>query len=210
MSGRPVRTASFAYALMAGVAVGLGAWWGRALPVRHPAPSWALGWWSSPVSIGLGLLVAGATIVFTRWALARTNWARALRRELRALVSGASARQLVVLGVCSGVAEELFFRGALQPIAGLTLTSIAFGLLHIGPRREFLPWTAWAVLMGFVLGGIYEATGALEGPILAHVLINTINLRVIALHHAAFGDARIDGGDGRLEPPKLVARVRRE
>lgn len=205
MSGRRVIAASIAYALMAGVAVGLGAWWGGALPVRHPAPSWALGEWASGVSIGLGLAVAAVTIGSTRWLLARTNWARALRRELRLLVGGASSAQLLLLGVCSGVAEELLFRGAIQPAIGLVLTSIGFGLMHVGPRREFLPWTAWAVVMGFVLGGIYEVTGALEGPILAHVLINVVNLRVIALH-----DATLDRGDGRLEPPKLVARVRRE
>lgn len=210
MTGRRALGASVAYALMAGVAVALGLWWSGGLPVRHPAPSMPLEASSVGVSIGLGLLVALVTIGATRALLARTNWARALRRELRALVGGASGAQLVMLGVSSGVAEELLFRGAIQPIAGLTLTSIGFGLMHVGPRREFLPWTLWAVVMGFVLGGIYELTGAIEGPILAHVLINTVNLRAIALHDAALGDARDDGSDGRLEPPKLVARVRRE
>ena len=45
--------------------------------------------------------VALVTIGSTRLLLARTNWARALRRELRALVGGATGAQLAMLGVSS-------------------------------------------------------------------------------------------------------------
>lgn len=205
MIGRRIAGALVAYVLMGGVALGLGLWQGRLPTLAHPAPALALGAWSSAASLGAGLAIALVTILSTRWLLVRTRWARALRRELRMLLVGASGAQLLLLGVSSGVAEELLFRGAIQPIAGLFLTSLGFGLLHVGPRRELLPWTAWAIVMGFVLGALYEATGTLAGPILAHVLINTVNLRVIVLH-----DARLDRDDGRLAPPKLVARVRRE
>lgn len=194
-----------AYAAMALGAIGLGAWLERPVPVRHPSPIFQLGWGAPLVSIALGLVVAAITIGSTQLLLERARWARALRRELKMLVEGASGGQLVLLALASGTAEELFFRGALQPSVGLVTTSLVFGLLHVGPRREFLPWTAWALVMGLVLGGVYELTGALEGPVIAHVLVNAVNLRVIARH-----DARLDVGDGRPPPPKLVARIRRQ
>lgn len=205
MSGRRMAFLLIAYLAMALAAIGLGAWLERPVPVRHPSPILQLGWSAPLVSLALGLAVAAITIGSTRVLLERARWARALRRELKILVEGASGAQLVLLAVASGLAEELFFRGALQPAAGLVTTSVLFGALHVGPRREFLPWTAWALVMGLVLGGVYELTGALEGPVIAHVLVNAVNLRVIARH-----DARLDPGDGRLPPPKLVARVRRQ
>ncbi|UJR81028.1 CPBP family intramembrane glutamic endopeptidase [Sandaracinus amylolyticus] len=205
MSRRRITGALVAYAVTIIVALGLGLALGRPMIVRHPSAIVDLGGAASVVSIGLGLVVGMITIMSTRSLLARTRWAKALRSELKTFVEGASGAQLVLLGLASGVAEELLFRGALQPALGYVVTSIGFGLLHLAPRRDLVPWTAWAVVMGFVLGGIYELTGALEGPIVAHVLINVVNLRVIARH-----DARLDPGDGRLEPPKLVARVRRD
>ncbi|AKF06354.1 CPBP family intramembrane glutamic endopeptidase [Sandaracinus amylolyticus] len=205
MSRRRITGALIAYAATIVVALGLGVALGRPMIARHPSAILDLGGAASIVSMGLGLVIAVITITSTRSLLARTRWARALRTELKTLLEGASGAQLVLLGVASGVAEELLFRGALQPWLGYVGTSIGFGLLHVAPRRELLPWTVWAVVMGFVLGGVFELTGALEGPIVAHVLINVVNLRVIARH-----DARLDPGDGRLEPPKLVSRVRRE
>lgn len=204
MSARRMAGVLVAYGAMAIAGFGIGAWLGRPVPVRHPAPLLELGAYAGWASIALGLVVAGVTIGSTRVLLERARWARALRTELKLLLERASGAQLVVLGIASGTAEEIFFRGALQPFAGYVLTSLVFGLLHVGPRREFLPWTAWAVVMGFVLGGVFELTGALEGPLLAHVLINAVNLRVIARH-----DGRLDPGDGRPPPPKLVGRVRR-
>lgn len=192
-----------AYAAMAGVALGLGMWDGRPLPLHDPSPSGALGDGADAVSIGLGALVATATVLATRWLIAHATWARELRVSFRTVLEGASERQLLLLGLFSGLAEELLFRGAIQPHAGLALTSIGFGLLHTGPSRTFLPWTLWAVAMGFVLGGIFEWTGSLYGPIVAHVAINVLNLRAIALH-----DPRIDHDDGRLPPPRLVPRPR--
>jgi membrane protease YdiL (CAAX protease family) len=204
VTGQRVGLLTAAYVLMVALAMAMG-WATWTLPMRHPAPWLQLGEAAWRISLGLGALVGIITVVSTRWLLMRAAWARALRSELRILVAGASHTQLVLLGVSSGIAEELFFRGAIQPLAGLTVTSFVFGFAHVGPRREFLPWTLWALVMGFVLGGLYEMTGMIEGPILAHAMINTINLRVIARHDAALGDGR--------EPPstqRLVTRVRRQ
>jgi len=51
-----------------------------------------------------------------------------------------------------------------------------FGLAHIGPDRRYLVWTAWAVLAGFVFGVLYEVSGGLLAPVLAHCAHNATTL----------------------------------
>lgn len=102
---------------------------------------------------------------------------RKLSEELAPhLVDVARRRDLVLISVFSGVGEEAFFRGALQPVLGITLTSILFGALHIGPDRRYLLWTLWAVGAGFLFGFLYEWTGGLLAPMSAHVLHNAATL----------------------------------
>jgi membrane protease YdiL (CAAX protease family) len=84
------------------------------------------------------------------------------------LVDGAASTSLVLVAIFSGVGEEAFFRGALQQEFGLVVASVLFGLAHISPDRRYLVWTAWAVLAGFVFGFLYEVSGGLLAPILAH------------------------------------------
>jgi membrane protease YdiL (CAAX protease family) len=38
--------------------------------------------------------------------------------------------QVIFLSICAGVGEEIFFRGALQPILGIWVTSIFFVAIH--------------------------------------------------------------------------------
>lgn len=153
-------------------------------------------------SLALGLALALATTVSTRWLVTRADWARTLRAQMRPFLAGASTAQLGMLALLSGVAEEVFFRGALQPWLGLTVTSLSFGLLHLGPTRAFVPWTIWAVAMGFLFGGIVVLTGHLAGAVVAHVAINAVNLRLVADY-----DGALDVPSTRA--PGLVDRRRR-
>jgi CAAX protease family protein len=92
------------------------------------------------------------------------------------LVDGASGGGLVLLSVFSGVGEESFFRGVIQQEFGLVVASLAFGAVHVGPDRRYLVWTAWAVMAGFLFGALYQITGGLLAPILAHSLHNAATL----------------------------------
>jgi membrane protease YdiL (CAAX protease family) len=91
-------------------------------------------------------------------------------------VDGARRSDLILVSVFSGVGEEAFFRGALQPLLGLVVTAILFGALHTGPDRRYLAWTLWAIGAGLLFGFLYEWTGGLLAPITAHVLHNAATL----------------------------------
>ena len=135
----------------------------------HPLRDGAVG-----VAAGLALVVASR--VWTRHTRAGADLADSLSRLLGPL----PLPTVAALALASGLAEEAFFRGALQPRVGLVAASLLFGLAHFVPRSGLGSWAPAAVLAGFVLGGLYEATGNLLAPVLAHVLVNALNLRWLA------------------------------
>ena len=92
------------------------------------------------------------------------------------LVDGAKRRDLVLVSILSGVGEETFFRGALQPEIGLLASSLLFGVLHLGPDRRYLVWTVWAIGAGFLFGLLYLWTGGILAPVTAHVMHNAATL----------------------------------
>jgi len=102
---------------------------------------------------------------------------RRLSNELAPhLVDDAKRRDLVLVSIFSGVGEEAFFRGALQPEIGLVASSLLFGVLHVGPDRRYLVWTLWAIAAGFLFGLLYLWTGGILAPVTAHVMHNAATL----------------------------------
>ncbi len=125
----------------------------------------------------LGALTAALTISLGLLAYRLLPVLRQIAEELAPrLVDGADRSSLVLVSIFSGVGEETFFRGALQPEFGLVVASLAFGILHVGPDRRYLVWTVWAILAGFIFGVLYEITGGLLAPTLAHCAHNAATL----------------------------------
>ncbi len=151
-----------------------------ALPFGHPEP-----WLEAPYTTRFALSVLGGVtlgivvIASTRMLVRRVTWAQNLHLEFRNLLGPLSGPSIAVLALTSGFAEEMFFRGAMQPALGLWLSALIFGAVHVGPNRSFLPWTVWAFAMGLAFGVLFVATGVLWGPIIAHVLINYRNMSFI-------------------------------
>ena len=129
----------------------------------------------------LGGLAVGLLIVFaSRMALYRFEWARWLHRELRHLLFPLTDFEIIVLAVASSIGKEIFFRDALLPAIGLLGSSAIFALLHIGPKARHLPWTASSFAIGLLFGAMFQWTGDLTGPVVAHFLVNFLNLRHVA------------------------------
>jgi membrane protease YdiL (CAAX protease family) len=132
---------------------------------------------SVAASLLLGALTAAVTISLGLLAYRLLPVLRELAEELAPrLVDRAHRSSLVLVAIFSGVGEETFFRGTLQPEFGLVVASLVFGLVHVGPDRRYLVWTAWAILAGFMFGALYEITGGLLAPILAHCAHNAVTL----------------------------------
>ena len=132
-------------------------------------------------SVPLGLLLGALTVVLSVTSgLLLYRLVPVLRQiadELGPrLVEGASNQNLILVSLFSGVGEEVFFRGAVQQEFGLLVASLLFGVVHVGPDRRYLLWSAWAVVAGLIFGLLYDFTGGLLAPILAHAGHNAATL----------------------------------
>ncbi|GAB5548658.1 MAG: hypothetical protein SangKO_084180 [Sandaracinaceae bacterium] len=206
MSRRRILLSTVAvYATLTVIGVGWAAFRGRPQVLLYPEPWIALDApWRHLASLAGGALVAGITLGLTRLWVRRFRWARRLHVSFREVLGALDRRTVLGVALASGIGEEVFFRGALQPSLGYVLTAILFGVVHVAPRKDLWPWTLWALVMGFVLGGLHAATGSLLGPIVAHVWINYANLGFIVDH-----DPRAPQPDPSGAPRLVHRRERR-
>jgi len=160
------------------------------LPLLGLALAWSgfqgtLGGWIGPasgvptdvllgVAAGLGVVVLTAVLVAVSRRFERLA-------ELMARLTGPMSWPVIALAAAaSSVAEEAFFRGAVQGSFGLVAASLVFALCHAVPDRRYLPWTAFALVAGLGLGGLFLWRGSLVAPVLAHFTINLVNLRLLS------------------------------
>lgn len=124
------------------------------------------------IGTALGLGVVGLSRLLTQVSAA----ARGLERAFIRMLGPLSLGTCLLLASTSALAEEIFFRGALQLHLGFVWTSLLFGLMHVPFDRSLILWMPFAVAMGFLLGWTYEATETLAAPIATHFVINFLNL----------------------------------
>jgi hypothetical protein len=128
-----------------------------------------------------GLAALGLSEGLTRW----TRLGDALADLLGEGLAGVGLGDALLLALASGMAEEMLFRGALQPVVGLFWASLIFGACHFLPRRELAMWSVFAVVIGLAFGWLYDWTGHLAAPIVAHTLVNGVNLPRLARRYEA-------------------------
>jgi len=103
-----------------------------------------------------------------------------LQGRPRAL-SHQSLRDALWLALVSGVAEEMFFRGALWQHLGLVGTSVFFGICHVVPVRALAGYPVFAFFAGLLLGALRERTGSVWPCAVAHGTVNALNLAWIGV-----------------------------
>lgn len=174
MKSALARSSVLGYTLLLALAILIVFWQGRLGEVfRFP------GWYPFAMRLVLGVLLAGLVLASARALRGTFRWAQLLELEFQALLSPLTAADACLLAASSGLVEELFFRAALQPLLGLWVTSLAFGVLHYPANRRMIPWTLMAFLLGLMLGYVYLRTGSLLAVAVAHGLINYVELMSI-------------------------------
>ncbi|HIE52808.1 MAG TPA: CPBP family intramembrane metalloprotease [Armatimonadetes bacterium] len=128
-----------------------------------------------------GLVGAGGMMLMNyglvKWAV-RQQWQeprRWIEELFQPLFSGLNLREILIISLGAGFAEEILFRGVVQPSLGWITASLLFGCLHV-PQRKFLSLGAWATGQGLYLGGLYLLTGNLLVPMLTHALYDAAAL----------------------------------
>ena len=133
-------------------------------------------------SLVLGACGAALALILTRLLFTRAKWARALHDKLRPLVRHEDDAVIWLMAIASSVGEELFFRGFLSVTIGIWLSSIAFGVLHQVRGAGRFGWAGSAFAMGLFLSVLYALTGQLVGCIVAHAIVNVVNLHYLRDH----------------------------
>jgi hypothetical protein len=148
------------------------------------------GWLDLGLGAALGALLLGGWALSTRLAAG----ARRVEAELAVLVSELTVGEALSLALISALAEEIAFRGALQTWLGWLPATLLFGLAHLGPGRHFRWWTFWALGAGALLALLVAARGTLGGAIVAHLMVNAVQLtRLRRRRRAPAGAAPVAG-----------------
>lgn len=187
MRSEKARAALLLYSLLAGFALAMG-FMRRDPDLFHcPEPYFDLPLWIELTSgVVVGVVFGLGVVWFSQRLVDRWRWKPALQLHvgLRHLLGVVDAPmgggEILVLVLSSAVAEELFFRGWLLPLAGLIPSSIVFGALHYVPNTKGMwTWVPLAVVMGLIFGLMFKVLGTLTAPIAAHAVINYRNLLFI-------------------------------
>jgi membrane protease YdiL (CAAX protease family) len=139
--------------------------------LQLPAPASLL------LGAGAGVAAGGVCLVVVRTA----PLFRSVRRLAADAVAGLEPRwyHFVIVAAAAGWGEELFFRGALQPLAGIWLASVVFVILHGALRhrtRNGIAFVAFLFAASAGLGFLAEA----RGVVAAMVAHTTYDLTVLA------------------------------
>lgn len=95
--------------------------------------------------------------------------------EMTEIAANITIPGALFIAVASGITEEIFFRGIIQPQFGIVVASIVFGLFHMGGKKVIY-YSLYTMLIGLYLGWLLVFTGNLLVTVIVHVLNNFIAL----------------------------------
>ena len=132
-------------------------------------------WLQMLIGVASGLIIA-----YAGWALIARPFMEPVLMKYAALIGPLMPGTLVrlIVSICAGVGEELFFRGAIQFWLGIPLTAVIFVALHgyLDPRSWRL--SLYGIFLTIAMMGIgWQArTYGLLAPMIAHTVIDVVLL----------------------------------
>jgi membrane protease YdiL (CAAX protease family) len=141
---------------------------------------------SLPVQAAWGTAVGLMIILPTVGLIVRVPWLEDFRRQLIEIVARAdlSGFNPLWFSLCAGVGEEMLFRGALQPLLGLWLTSLIFTALHyqtggfLAMNRMKAMYAVLVFLASLLLGTVCLRFG-LIAAMFAHTVVDVVALTTL-------------------------------
>lgn len=121
---------------------------------------------AAALALGLAIYFLGGQDSLPKSPPAVLPWIAGLPLVLRLLLS-----------LSAGVAEELFFRGFLQPRVGILLSTLCFSLAHLSYGQPFLLFGV--TLLSLIYGSLVRWRQNLWPAIAAHALFDAIQLLIV-------------------------------
>jgi uncharacterized protein len=184
IQSRPIvgaRGMVFQMALALGLATGITVAFGRQalLNLLLQGKPWQI---QTAWGIAIGLLLMGPAVVLIK----RVPQFDSFHRQLTDLLSRADLRGFNPLwfSICAGIGEEMLFRGALQPLLGLWLTSLIFTVLHYrtgafrAMNRKKAVYALAVFFISLLLGTVFDQIG-LVAAIVTHTVADIVALTTL-------------------------------
>lgn len=135
------------------------------------------------VQVALGLL-SGLAIAMIAWELLCISYLARIKAFFKEIIGGLklNTAQVLLVSICAGAGEELLFRGAVQPFAGLIVTSVVFVALHgyLNPfHRRMIVYGSFMTLSIIYIGYLTETVGILSS-VIAHTVVDIYLLKKIS------------------------------
>ncbi len=137
--------------------------------------------WFYQIILGIA---SGWILAFIGWRIIKLPFSKPVRDFFTNLISNLELTlpQIIFISFCAGVGEEFLFRGAIQPLLGIWVTSIIFVFIHgyLNPLNYRL--FVYGIFMTFaiaIIGYITEYVGIISS-MLAHTVIDIYLLRKLS------------------------------
>ena len=129
--------------------------------------------WTTGLASGVAMYVA-VGIFTSLWRSSVGEADFAIQTEAaRALFDSFNSSLLagLMLALLSAIGEEILFRGAMQPVFGIGITSLAFSAIHM----QYAQSPAIAIIFGVSLAfGVLRSRGSTSAAIIAHACYNAL------------------------------------
>ena len=125
-------------------------------------------------------IVVGLLIALGAWWIIKLRAMTPIRVRYSSIIGPVMARRSdrIMVSICAGFAEELFFRGAIQHWLGIIAPAIIFVAIHgyLDPRDWRISLYGTYMTLGMIAIGWAAAEFGLIGPMLAHTMIDIVLL----------------------------------
>lgn len=131
------------------------------------------------VQLAVGV-VMGLVAGFTARFIISRDFMRSVRLKYARMFGNLdlSLSEVMFIAVCAGFGEELLFRGVIQPLLGIAITSVLFVAIHGYLNPKDWRVSVYGLFMSLVIVGFGLATDffGIWSAIIAHTLVDIILL----------------------------------
>ncbi len=124
--------------------------------------------------------VGGILIAFLAWYIIALKFMAPVRSRYSRMIGPLMSRRSdrILVSICAGIGEELFFRGALQFWLGIVATAIIFVAIHgyLNPRNWRISLYGTFLTLAMVALGWAAMEFGLLAPMIAHAIIDIVLL----------------------------------
>jgi uncharacterized protein len=162
------------------------------------------------LQIGLGLLVGSILGMGAKWVVKRPMLSPLATRYSRMMQSlNLKQGHIYFLSFCAGFGEELLFRGAIQPLAGIWITAIIFVGIHgyLNPMNWRISLYGIYMTLAIALLGYLTEWWGIFAACAAHMAIDVVLFNFLmafakneeAVTHEDFENEELHTEDEKME-----------